>query len=64
MKTMKNNDLMTMEQLRLAVDEARKARKRLAKERAVKILEKYYSESVGGSVLDDYRAGNAKTIGC
>lgn len=61
---MKNNDSLTMEQLMLAVDETRKARKRLSKERAVKILEKYYSESVGESVLDDYRTGNVKVIDC
>ena len=55
---------MTTKQLEEAVKQSMNTRKNLALTRARKVLNSYYAESVGASILEDFRKNNIKIIHC
>ncbi|MBR2909294.1 MAG: hypothetical protein IKC11_02980 [Clostridia bacterium] len=57
-------ELPTMEDVKRAVEQSRKARKKRALRLAREKLAEYYKDSVSGCVLEDYRKGNVKIIHC
>lgn len=60
---MSENEIM-MEEIKRAVEQSRKARKKRALRLAREKLAEYYKDSVSESVLNCYRTGNVKIIHC
>jgi hypothetical protein len=60
---MSENEIM-MEEIKRAVEQSRKARKKRAERLAREKLAEYYKNSVGGMVLESIKNGDVKIIHC